>query len=298
MNRAVVTGAAGFIGHALVSRLLRDDVHVTAVDRRAFTHPGADVVISDVSAPGALKPFVAEGTVIFHLAAIASVPQSVADPREDFENTMRPVFEVLESARNCGARVVFPSTASIFAASNPLPLDEQAWVRPVSPYGAAKVAGEAYCFAYHRAFNADARVARLFSVYGPGLRRLAIHDLIRKIEGRPAQLELLGDGQQLRDYLYIDDAIEGLLAVARHGAAGEDYNVASGKPVQLLDLARTLCRLMGRDDLPIAPTGKSFPGDTARWYADISKVRRLGFSPLVDLDEGLRRTIAWLRDTR
>jgi nucleoside-diphosphate-sugar epimerase len=298
MKRAVVTGAAGFIGQALVARLLREDVHVTAVDRRGFTHPGADVVISDVSEPGALRPFVAEETVIFHLAAIASVPQSVADPRADFENTMRPVFEVLESARRCGARVVFPSTASIFAASNALPLKEEAWVRPVSPYGAAKVAGEAYCFAYHRAFNADARIARLFSVYGPGLRRLAIHDLIRKIEAKPSQLELLGDGQQVRDYLYIDDAIEGLLVVARHGTAGEDYNVGSGMPVRLLDLARTLCRLMDREDLPIAPTGKSFPGDTPRWYADISKVSALGFAPRVDLDDGLRRTIAWLRDTR
>jgi UDP-glucose 4-epimerase len=298
ISRALVTGAAGFIGQALVSRLVRDGAVVTAVDRVAFSHPGAKVVISDVSEPGALRGLVDGDTAVFHLAAIASVPQSVQDPRADFENTMRPTFEVLESARSAGARVIFPSTASIFDASNALPLDERAWVRPTSPYGAAKVASEAYCFAYHRAFGADTRVVRLFSVYGPGLRRLAIHDLIRKIEAEPSQLELLGDGTQLRDYLYIDDAIDGLITVAREGVAGEDYHVASGKPVQLLDLARTLCRLMDREDLPIAPTGKSFPGDTPRWYADIAKVSALGFAPRVDLDDGLRRTIAWLRDTR
>jgi len=294
MDRMVVTGAAGFIGGALVSRLVADGAHVVAFDRHACAPAGAEMHVADVGTPGVLQSHVDAHTTIFHMAAIASVPQSVSNPRADFDNTMRPVFEVLETARATGARVIFPSTASIFDPSNPLPLGERAWVRPSSPYGAAKVAGEAYCFAYHRAFGVDARVARMFSVYGPGLTRLAVHDLIRKVQGAGDTLELLGDGRQIRDYLYIDDAVEGLLAVAGQGAAGEDYNVASGEPVTLMDLARLIARLMGRADLRIAPTGRSFPGDTARWFADVTKLRALGVVPRVDLAAGLDRTIAWL----
>jgi nucleoside-diphosphate-sugar epimerase len=103
-----------------------------------------------------------------------------------------------------------------------------------------------------------------------------------------------GDGLQVRDYLFIDDAVRGLTMVATEGASGEEYNVASGEPVRLLDLARLIAELMGYPDIRITPTGRSFAGDTARWYADISKVRRLGFEPRVDLRSGLERTIAWL----
>jgi UDP-glucose 4-epimerase len=190
--------------------------------------------------------------------------------------------------------VIFPSTASVFDTSQPLPLDERARTRPTSPYAAAKLAGEAYCHAYHRSYGTDVRIARLFSVYGIGMRRFAIHDLIRKIQRDPRRVELLGDGCQLRDYLYVDDAVGGLMTVAERGAAGEDYNVASGEPVKLLDLARMIGAVMGHPGIDVRPTGQSFPGDTPRWYGDVSKMRALGFAPQVSLAEGLARTVAWM----
>jgi len=130
------------------------------------------------------------------------------------------------------------------------------------------------------------------------MRRFAIHDLIRKIQRNPERLDVLGDGTQVRDYLFIDDAVRGLVTVAACGRAGEDYNVASGEPVRLLDLARMIAIHMGTPGIRIDPTGKTFPGDTPRWYADTSKMRALGFTPQVSLDEGLRRTIAWMQQTR
>jgi UDP-glucose 4-epimerase len=138
------------------------------------------------------------------------------------------------------------------------------------------------------------RIARLFSVYGIGMFRFAIHDIIRKIQQNHEELTILGDGAQVRDYLFIEDAVRGLTMVATEGASGEEYNVASGVPVRLLDLARLIAELMGYPDIRIRPTGRSFAGDTARWYADISKVRGLGFEPSVDLRSGLLRTIEWL----
>jgi UDP-glucose 4-epimerase len=293
-RRAVVTGASGFIGTALLRHLRAGGWTVVAVDRRASSDPDQSIRQLDVAQAGALDGLLDDRTVIFHMAASADVAGSVANPRHDFDNTFRGVFEVLEAARHAGSRVVFPSTASIFDASNPLPLAERAFARPTSPYAAGKLGGEAYCHAYHRSFGVDVRIARLFSVYGVGMFRFAIHDIIRKIQQNHQELTILGDGLQVRDYLFIDDAVRGLMMVATEGAAGEEYNVASGIPVQLRDLARLIAELMGHPQIRIRTTGRSFAGDTARRYADISKVRALGFEPRVDLRSGLLQTIAWL----
>jgi UDP-glucose 4-epimerase len=292
--RIIVTGASGFIGQALTRHLAETGQPVLAVDRNACPLDGVPAAIVDVAAPGALVRHLPEGATIYHLAASADVAASVRDPRHDLTNTFAALFEVLEAARARRCRVIFPSTASVFDIGEPLPLVEHAFPRPTSPYGAAKLAAEAYCYAYHRSYAVDVRVARLFSVYGVGMRRFAIHDLIRKIQRNPGELEVLGDGMQVRDYLYVDDAVRGLVTVASKGRAGEDYNVASGEPVRLIDLAGTIARLMGVPGIRIIPTGKSFPGDTPRWYADTAKVRALGFRAEVTLEEGLRRTIAWM----
>jgi len=293
-SRAVVTGASGFIGSALVRHLRSGGWRVIAVDRKAFPDPDQMVRQVDVAQEGALDGLLDRQTTVFHLAASADVAASVRNPRYDFDNTFRAVFEVLEAARMAGARVVFPSTASIVDPSNVLPLPERAFPRPTSPYAAGKLGGEAYCHAYHRSYGLDVRIARLFSVYGVGMFRFAIHDIVRKIQQNPHELSILGDGTQVRDYLFIDDAVRGLETVATHGAPGEEYNVASGQPVQLLELARTIAAMMGYPNIVVRPTGRSFAGDTPRWYADISKVRSLGFEPRVDLKTGLQRTIAWL----
>ena len=292
--RAVVTGASGFIGQALVRHLNGAGWDVVAIDRRPFPDARQTALTIDVAQPDALHGILDDRTTVFHMAASADVAASVANPRHDFDNTFRGVFEVLEAARHAGSRVVFPSTASIFDSSNQLPLPERAFPRPSSPYAAGKLGGEAYCHAYHRCYGLDIRIARLFSVYGTGMRRFAIHDIIRKIQQNSAELTILGDGTQVRDYLFIDDAVRGLAMLATEGAAGEEYNLASGEPVQLLDLAKTIAELMGHPDIRILTSGRSFPGDTPRWYADISKVRRLGFTPAVDLRTGLKRTIEWL----
>lgn len=295
MGSIIVTGASGFIGQALTRYLADAGERVLAVDRHACPVDGVPTVQLDVAARGALLAHVEEGATIYHLAASADVAASVRDPRHDLTHTFAAMFEVLESARQRGCRVVFPSTASVFDVGEPLPLVERAFPRPTSPYAAAKLSGEAYCYAYHRSYGVDVRVARLFSVYGIGMRRFAIHDLIRKIQRNPIALEVLGDGMQVRDYLYIDDAVRGLVTVASRGRAGEDYNVASGEPVRLLDLARLIAIEMGVPNIRIVPTGKTFAGDTPRWFADVARVRALGFTPAVSLEEGLRRTIAWMR---
>ena len=292
--RAVVTGGSGFIGQALLRQLQRQGIALTAIDIHPCPVEGVPSLVADVGEPGVLEPYLTSDTVVFHMAAHADVAGSVANPRRDFENTFRPLFEVLESARRAGARVLFPSTASVFDLDSPMPLAEAASKRPSSPYGAAKLAGEAYCVAYHRAFGLDVRIARMFSVYGVGMKRFFIHDVVRKLQRDARTLEILGDGQQVRDYLYVDDAVEGLLCIATSGLPGEDYNLATGEPVVLGELARKIATVFGCPDVRVAPTGQSFAGDTPRWYADIRKIQAIGFTPTVPLETGLTRTVEWL----
>lgn len=292
ISHAVVTGAAGFIGQALTARLRALGAEVMAVDRDP--HGDASIRKLDVTHTGALDGLLERRSVLFHLASPADVPGSVADPIGDYRVTLGGTIEALESARRKGCRFIFPSTASIFDPGSPQPLGETALIRPTSPYSAAKASCEAYCWAYHRSYGLDARVVRLFSVYGVGMRRFAIHDIVRKIQADPKKITLLGDGTQVRDYLYIDDVVEGIIHMAVHGRPGQDYNLASGIPVKIIDLAMKIAALMGRSEIRIATTGRSFPGDVARWYGDAEKARRAGFKPAVSLDEGLRRTVSWL----
>ncbi len=294
-SKAVVTGASGLIGRELVELLLRKGVAVTAIDKDPVQLRDVEWVELDLSARVDLSPWLDSETTIYHLAASADVRKSVSDPRHDFANTLGAFFEILEAARKTGASVIFPSTASVFDPQAPLPLSECSAKAPSSPYAAAKLAGEAYSVAYHRAYGVDVRIARMFSVYGPRMARLAIHDIIRKLEQDSTRVEILGDGTQVRDYLHVRDAACGLELIATKGLPGEDYNLASGIPVTLTELAQQIARLMGCGNAHIDPTGESFAGDTPKWYASVSKIRKIGFEPAITLDAGLVETIAAIR---
>ena len=294
--KAIVTGACGFIGRALIKYLVENGVNVIAVDQEPISDVQCESLIIDITRPGALDKLLDNKTVLFHLAARADVALSVSNPIEDFKTNMCGLFEVLESVRKNQCQLIFPSTASVYDTNNLLPLPENAYVKPSSPYAAAKAAGEAYCAAYHRSFGLNIKIARMFSVYGPGMFRFAIHDLVRKINRNNHELIVLGDGNQIRDYLYIDDVVCGLVLIAEAGQPGEDYNLASGVPIKLYNLAKNIANFMGYPDIKICPTGKSFPGDVPRWYADISKIRKIGFTQKIFLNEGLKNTINWLMD--
>ena len=293
VKKAVVTGGSGFIGQALVRRLISDGADVTAVVRREadFDCPK---VVADIRETCALDRLLDEDTVLFHLAGHTSVAGSVKNPAFDFEANVAGTLNILETTRSTGARLVFPSSPAVFAPGQPLPLSEEAYRRPSSPYGAAKLACEGYVQAYHACYEINASIARIFNVYGPGMTRFAIFDFWRKVRANSEEIEILGDGDTLRDYLFIDDAVEALLLIAAHGAAGEDYNVASGIPTRSTDLAVAVARAMGAGGVKITARGQSFPGDIPRWFADISKLQTLGFAPATGLTAGLTSTIEWM----
>lgn len=291
----VVTGAGGMIGRELCKALARKAEKVTAVSRQEVSLPGCDGRVADLRSPDSLHGLLRPGTVVFHLAGRTSVAGSVHDPWGDFEHNVAATVQVLNASVAVGARVILASSAAVFQPGQPLPLSETALKRPTSPYGAAKLSCENYAQAFHASRGLDVRVARLFNVYGPNMRKFAIVDFFRKLQANPHSLEILGDGEQLRDYLYIDDTISALMAVAERGVPGQDYNIASGQPTRLVDLAKLVADVMGLSDVRLTVTRKSFPGDIPQWYADIHRIRGLGFEAQVPLREGLVRTIEGLR---
>lgn len=302
-RRALITGGAGFVGSRLCTLLLREGWVPVVFDRghprgpRPASLPSdATWVCGDIEDPSALEDLPG-GPVeaVFHLASGANVPASVADPRRDFEVNVLGTLNVLEWVRRGNARtVLLSSSACVYAPGSAMPVKEDAPVRPSSPYGAAKLSAESYFRAYASCYGIDTKVVRLFNVYGPGMRKYFIYDVVRKLMREPRRLELLGDGEQIRDYLYVSDAAEALLTVAERGRPGDVVNVASGIPVRIRELAGRIAALMGIRGVEIEFAGTPQQGDVSVWYGDTSRLAGLGFAPRTEFGDGLAETIAEL----
>ena len=287
----VVTGSAGYLGRSLAQTLVLAGVDVVGVQRKAEQHTAFDVVEGDLSSPGVLDSLLTHDTTIFHLASTSSVARSVHNPRGEIRDNLLVAFEVLESARRCRSRIIYISSVCVADPESPLPHCEGVRFSPRSPYGAFKAASEILVSTYFHCYGLRASIARLSTVYGPDLRRFAVYDFYRKLRNNPRRLEILGDGTQMRDYIYLDDALAGLLVIASRGASGETYNLGSGVTVTSRELAEAVAQAMQIASPEIVASGESFPGDIARWAMNISKIRQLGFEPQVDLATGLTMVV-------
>jgi len=287
----VVTGSAGYLGRHLAQTLVQQGVDIVGVQRKAERNAGFDIVEGDLFCPGVLDPILTQDTTIFHLASTSSVARSVNNPRGEMRDNLLVTFEVIESARRCRSRLIYISSICVADPESPLPHSEVVRFSPRSPYGACKAAAETLVSTYFHCYGLRASIARLSTVYGPDLRRFAVYDFYRKLRTNPRRLEILGDGTQMRDYIYLDDALAGLLLIGSCGASGETYNLGSGITVTSRELAQAVAQAMHIASPEIAASGESFPGDISRWAMDISKIRHLGFDPQVDLATGLARVV-------
>ncbi|HEU4448622.1 MAG TPA: NAD-dependent epimerase/dehydratase family protein [Gaiellaceae bacterium] len=300
MRRAIVTGGAGFIGSALVRLLAERGYGVRVYDDLSTGSPellegtGAELVRGDVRDGGALERAAAGCDVVFHLAAGTGVLPSIEDPFADFDLNGRGTLSALWAAQEAGAaRFVFSSSNAPLGAGA-YPASEEKPVAPLSPYGAGKATGEAYCSAFHGAYGLDAVAVRFSNAYGPRsahkgnviplfLRRLLADD----------ELVVYGDGTQTRDFVFVEDLADGLLRTAEmEGVGGEIFQLASGVETSLDSLVAMLAEVTGRT--PAVRREPPRPGEILRNYSLIDKARdRLGYAPAVPLAEGLRRTYEW-----
>ncbi|MBU0609701.1 MAG: NAD-dependent epimerase/dehydratase family protein [Armatimonadetes bacterium] len=298
----LVTGGRGFIGSQLVRALHADGLEILVVDDERSPGPltpvpGVHYLPADIADP-ATWARVAEYpiAVAYHLGAHANVAASSRDPEGDFQSNTVGMFQFLQWARGRDLKgAVFASSAAIYGDPGPTPIAETTAPAPRSPYGASKVAGEAYARVFHLCYGTPVVIARIFNTYGPGMRQFVLFDFVRKLQADPHHLEVIGTGQQVRDYSYITDTVAALRLLATTGAPGQAYNIASGQATRVLDLAQTVMDAMGLS-ADMTCTGQSWPGDVNYWHADISKLRALGFAPRVPLAQGVRRTVEWLTD--
>ncbi|MEW5895445.1 MAG: NAD-dependent epimerase/dehydratase family protein [Candidatus Omnitrophota bacterium] len=296
----VVTGGAGFIGSHLASYLSDRGKRVVAIDNGTFRGPDnlqlmnikAEFIEKSITDPAVFESLEScEVDTIYHLASPANVPFSVRRPLEDFKVNMQGTLNVLEFAREKKAQVIFPSTVSVYAKDSAKPISEKAEIHASSPYAAAKIGGENYCYAYTNCYGVRTVVARLFNVYGPGMNKYVIHDFIRKLQANPKSLTIMGTGQQVREYTYIDDVVRAFVLLAERGESGTAYNVGTGIPVRIIDLAKMIIEEMGLKDVELICTNEEAVGDIQEWYGDITRLNKLGFEPQVAFREGLKRTI-------
>lgn len=235
---------------------------------------------------------------VFHLAANASVPNSVNHPHEDFLTNALGSLTLYEEILKVrpATKIVFASSAAIYGESQHALVSEGHPQSPISPYGTSKLTAERYGFLYHALYGLRFVSARIFNTYGPRQPRYIMFDFLKKISRDPTKLQILGNGQQIRDYCYVQDTIKALkLLASTKGTSGQAYNVASGYTANATGLAKLMIQLLGLEDVSLEYTGASWKGDVQRWVADTTKLKRLGFRAEYNLETGLKELIKWFR---
>ncbi len=302
-RRILVTGGAGFVGGAVTRRLVEAGAKVTVLDDlftgRAETIPtGAEFVQGSVTDADLVDRLVAENGLIFHLAA-RNIAASTKNPRDDFATNIGGTLNILLAARKTRVdRIVYSSSASIYGNPRSIPINEDDQIVPLSPYAVSKLGGEHYCFAFYESFGLPTACVRYSNVYGPGQRPdnpycgVVSKFLVDIHAGRPASIH--GDGEQTRDYTYIDDAVEATLLAAIHPRAeGETFNVGTGIETSVNDLAREIGVALDRD-VDIVHIDRRDIDNIRRRVVNIEKARRmLRWTPQVTMETGLAATAAW-----
>jgi len=308
MARYLVTGGAGFIGSHVVDALVARGEGVRVLDNFAtgkrdnIAHnvQHIELIEGDLTDLDTVRQAVAGVDYVLHLGAIPSVPRSVADPLTSNATNVTGTLNVLVAARDAGVkRMVYSSSSSVYGDSPTLPKREDMPTNPLSPYAVSKLAGENYCIAFHKVYELPTVCLRYFNVFGPRQDPKSQYAAVipkfitRMLQGKPPVI--YGDGTQSRDFTYVANVVEAnLLACQSERAVGQVMNTALGMRINLLQLVETLNAILGMDLAPELAGPR--PGDVKHSQADVACITELlNFHPVVEFEEGLRKTVAWLQ---
>lgn len=302
----LVTGGAGFIGSNISKELLRRGHSVRIIDnfctgKLSKIKPFIDdieLIRGDIRNDKDLRKAVRGVDYIFHEAALRSVPRSVDDPLSTNEVNITGTLKLLMAARNAGVkRLVYASSSSAYGDSKLIPQNEGHRTSPISPYATAKLAAENYCQVFAKTFGFETVSLRYFNVFGPGQdpqsKYAAVIPLFIDSAVNDKTIIVHGDGNQSRDFSYIDNVVQAnLLAALTPGISGQVFNVACGDSSSVMDIVRGLEKILGKR-LKVKHTPPR-AGDVRKTKADISKAKKLmRYKPTVGFDEGLKRTFDW-----
>ena len=306
MKSYLVTGGCGFIGVNLVARLAGHGCRIRVLDdlsmgNRDDIRPfDVDLHVGDIRDAAALAEVCRGTDVVVHLAAHTRVIDSVSNPELNFQINAGGTLNVLQACRLAGVKkVIFASTGGAILGEQEPPVHEGMVPKPVSPYGAGKLAGEAYCSAYFGSFGLNTVALRFSNVYGPGSyhKGSVVAQYFKNLmKGEP--LVIYGDGQQTRDFIYVDDLVDAILLADEADTPGEVFQIASGRETSILDLLATMQQVLPHLTFDIRHL-PARAGEILRNYANIEKARRmLSFQPKTRLDDGLKRTWDWFDSNR
>lgn len=300
----VVTGGAGFIGSHLVEALLKRGRSVRVVDNLATGHRSNlahlegrfEFVEGDLSDFDVARRALEGAEGVLHQAAIPSVPRSVKQPLESHQSGPTATLNVLEAARLAGAkRVVFAASSSAYGNTEELPKHEDMFPRPLSPYAAGKLAGEFYVRVYAQTMGLDGACLRYFNIFGPRQDPSSPYSGVISIFFKKMMAgerpTIFGDGGQTRDFTYVANAVDANLRALESETpiGGETFNVGTGTRISLVDLVNAINKILGTAIEPIFQPERA--GDVRDSLASLDRIRQhLGYEPLVDFEEGLRRT--------
>lgn len=309
MPACLVTGGAGFIGSHLVTKLVQDGVRVRVFDNfltgshRNLEHvqDRIELIPGDVRDADAVKEAVTGMDVVFHQAALASVPMSIENPVATHDVCATGTMNVLNAARLAGVRrVVYAGSSSAYGDSPEMPKREDHVPQVLSPYAAAKLAGELYCQSFAACYPLEVVRLRYFNVFGPRQDPKSPYSAViplfasALIAGRTPRI--YGNGEQSRDFVNVANVVQAnILAATVPGVSGRVYNVASGSSISILELLRLICSGL---DLPFCPEfHPPRTGDILHSWADISAIQNdLGYKPVVTLEAGLKETLQFYLD--
>jgi nucleoside-diphosphate-sugar epimerase len=307
----IVTGAAGFIGSNLSEKLLVSGHRVIGIDSFLDYYP-RQVKESNLAKLKKIPGFefrekdilqadwksLLEGTeAVFHLAAQAGVRASWSKNFVVYtKNNIEATQLILEEAKNFPLKkFVFASTSSVYGDTEDIPMKEVSLVKPVSPYGVTKLAAEELCYLYWKSYGVPCVSLRYFTVYGPGQRPdMAFYRfLLAQLEGR--SITIFEDGNQTRDFTYIDDIVSGTILASQKGKEGETYNLGGGSRITVNEVLKILGEITGK--VPEIRFSEKQKGDMRHTFASTERARQdLGYTPRVSLREGLKNEYEWLRD--
>jgi len=309
-NRIVVTGGAGFVGSNVVRKLIKDGANVVVLDdfytgdenNLPRGEEKFEIVRGSVTDFDLVRNVVDGASLVFHLAA-RNIIVSTRNPREDYEVNIGGTLNVLLACRELKIpRVVYSSSTSVYGNPRYLPINEDDATNMLSPYAVSKFAGENYCKAFYESYGLSSSVVRYSNVYGTAQRPdnpycgVVAKFFESAMKGEPPRIH--GDGEQTRDFTYIDDVVEAtLLAGTSPKADGQVYNVGTGREVTVNQLARSIIEITGANVEP-AYVDRRDIDNIRRRVVNIEKIRReLRWIPIYTVEQGLRRTYEWLKDT-
>jgi len=298
--RILVTGGAGFIGSHLVKALVKaghsvrilDNFSTGSLENLGDIAGSVELVVGDVRSYDVVEKAVKGVDAVIHLAALIDVAESIEKPDLYFDVNARGTYNIAKACKGVSV-LVFASSCAVYGEPVKLPVAEDHPIAPKSPYAATKVAGEAFIQAYSNLYDYRYAILRLFNVYGPKQSKAyagVIIEFIKRVSrGEPPII--FGDGEQTRDFIHVGDVVSAVMRVLTNEKAWGVFNIGSGKPVTINQLAKLILKLMNREDLePVYAPPR--PGDIRHSVADIAKARKvLGFEPRISLEEGVKRLV-------